>query len=463
MLEAKTLNIQSYLGEALDKVDRFLENWLVEQNLPGGSAAIIFDQEVIWSKGFGYADLEKKTPSTPQTLYRVGSITKLFTATMLMQLRDAGKLQLDDPIEKYLPTFKLKSKFANTRPPTFREVVAHMGGIPREAPLDYWYTQKFPTIEEIMASLDQTELTFPPMTEFKYSNLGIAVLGHALETIAGQPYREYVKEHVLQPLGMQASDFELDPETEKQMATGYALEPGKAPEAVGQPSISGFIYAGQLISSVSEMASFISLQFRDAPHDSSESEVLSSSSLREMHAPVFINPDWKSGKGIGWAIEHTDNYTAIGHGGSVTGFNSSIELIPELKLGVALFVNAYANPWLTTINILDLLTPSVKKWRDQEEASHEPGLPDDVARYQGNYYFYGVDRLEVQLRDSKLIGVFPKAPGTETTFSFEYQTPGKTAFRMKGGSVNGELAVFELDQDGEISLVRLGSYVYERK
>jgi CubicO group peptidase (beta-lactamase class C family) len=264
MLEDKTLVSQIGLGEGLDKVNDFLENLIVEQGLPGCSAAVVFDQEIIWSKGFGFADLEKKTPSTTQTLYRVGSITKLFTATMLMQLRDAGKLQLDDPIEKYLPAFKLKSRFANTRPPTFREVVAHLGGIPREAPLDYWYTQKFPTIEDIMASLDQTELILPPMSEFKYSNLGIAVLGHALETIAGQPYRDYVKQNILEPLGMQASDFELNSETEKQMATGYALEPGQAPQAVGRPSISGFIYAGQLISSVSEMAAFISLQFRPA-------------------------------------------------------------------------------------------------------------------------------------------------------------------------------------------------------
>lgn len=147
----------------------------------------------------------------------------------------------------------------------------------------------------------------------------------------------------------------------------------------------------------------------------------------------------------------------------MTGFNSSIKLIPELKLGVALFVNSYANPWMAANTILETLAPTVKSWLEQEAARHEPALPADVARYQGNYYFFGVDRMEVQLRDGKLVGVFPKVPGMETTFSFEYQTEGKTAFRMKGGSVNGELAIFEFDPAGEIKLARLGSYVYEKE
>src|SRR5215510_16384185 len=143
------------------------------------SIVIVHDQDVLLAKGFGYADLEKKIPADPQTVYRIGSVTKAFTALMLMQLRDAGKLGLDDPIEKYLPEFKIKSRFADARPVTFRQVASHFSGLPREAPLPYTYqvVTVFPRTEELIASLASTELIGPADTKFQYSNLGFNILG----------------------------------------------------------------------------------------------------------------------------------------------------------------------------------------------------------------------------------------------------------------------------------------------
>ncbi len=121
-------------------------------------------------------------PADPQTIYRVGSVTKVFTALMLMQLRDAGKLQLDDPIETYLPEFKIKSRFPDARPATFRQVAAHYSGLPREAPMRYEYqaTDEFPSIEDQLRSLKDSEMMLPAMTMYSYSNLGYNIMGLAL-------------------------------------------------------------------------------------------------------------------------------------------------------------------------------------------------------------------------------------------------------------------------------------------
>ena len=129
------------LRAVLTEIEADAENARLKAKIPGMSIVIVYDQDVLLAKGFGYADLEKKIPADPQTVYRTGSVTKAFTALMLMQLRDAGKLHLDDPIEKYLPEFKIKSRFPDARPATFRQVAAHYSGLPREAPMLHEYQQ----------------------------------------------------------------------------------------------------------------------------------------------------------------------------------------------------------------------------------------------------------------------------------------------------------------------------------
>ncbi len=123
--------------DALAQIATQLEKEWKDKKIPGLSAAIIYDQSTIWADSYGYANQEQEFPATSQTLYSVASITKPVTATLMMHLRDAGKLQLDDPLEKHLPGFKVKSRLSNIRPPTLRQVAAHVSGLPAEAPLDY--------------------------------------------------------------------------------------------------------------------------------------------------------------------------------------------------------------------------------------------------------------------------------------------------------------------------------------
>src|SRR5579885_694131 len=137
-------------------VDAFLEAERETRKLPGLSCAIVYDQEVLWSKGFGFANIEQKIVANPQTIYRIASVTKLFTATMMMRLRDSGRLHLDDPLEKYLPSGKVQSRFTDPSPITFRQVVAHIAGLPRDDSVERVYEGNvviFPSREEIQANL----------------------------------------------------------------------------------------------------------------------------------------------------------------------------------------------------------------------------------------------------------------------------------------------------------------------
>jgi len=328
----------SKVKAALARIDARIERECQSNEFPGLSVAVVHDQETIWTRSFGYADVEREIPTSPQTVFKIGSVTKLFTATMLMQLRDAGKLQLDDPIEKYLPAFKVKSRFSDPRPPTFRQVAAHVSGLPAEAPLDYFMTSKFPTIKEILESLKNTEMVAPPLAKFQYSNLGYAIMGHALELIANQAYTQYITENILQPLGMHSSGFNPTPEMASRLATGYIAIKGRPPEIAPQWDLAAFIPCGGMYSTVEDMAHFISLQFREGP--AGGAQILGGTTLREMRSPVFIYPDWQGGRAIGWALRRMYGHTVICHDGAQPGFHAAVIAIPDLKLGVTVMVNA---------------------------------------------------------------------------------------------------------------------------
>lgn len=328
------------ISAALALVDARLAAEREDRKIPGLSAGVVHDQDLIWHRGYGNANRDKFIPANENTIYRVASITKLFTSTMLVQLRDAGKLSLDDPIEKYLPEFQIKSSFSDARPATFRQVASHGAGLPREGSHQGWRNTTMPPIEDLLKSLAEVEMRLPVMTEPKYSNLGIAIMGHALSRIAGQPYDDYVRENILQPLGMTKSGF--DPAAYgDERAIGYHLAKGKF-EISPTWDEKGFRPAGGMYSSVSDIARFISLQFRDGP--AGGKQILGGSSLREMHSPVLVSPDFETGFGLGWGIRRTAGKKVIGHSGGLPGYTTNISLVPSMKLAVIVFTNTGTTP-----------------------------------------------------------------------------------------------------------------------
>ena len=273
---------------ALSQLDAQLAAMVKERNLPGLSAGVVYDQELIWAKGYGHADLARRIPADADSIYEIGSITKLFNAVMLMKLRDAGKLSLDDPIKKYLPEFKIRSGFPDARPPTFRQVVSHVSGLRGSMDLTWGSPATFSSIPAavVLAGIKDKEMQYPAYTGSHYSNLGIYIIGQALQRIAGEPYTQYMRKNVFDRLGMRNTGWEYTEAMKPHRAIGYmAAKPGNGTgDRATLRARRLWRSAGGIQSSVRDMAKFLSLQFGEGP--ASGAQILGSTTLREMRSSV---------------------------------------------------------------------------------------------------------------------------------------------------------------------------------
>ncbi len=443
---------------AIALVDSQLARELRERRIPGISAGIVYDQSLIWTHGYGYANLEKQIGADERTVYRVASITKLFTSTMMMILRDEGKLNLDDPIEKYLPGFKIKSGFPDAKPPTFRQVASHAAGLPREGAQEGWFDGDMPSSEALLASLAKVEMYLPTMTEPKYSNLGIALMGYALSKIAGQSYEQFVQERILQPLGMIDSGFERERYGEDHYAIAYYPEKGVM-KLSPQWQENGFRPAGGLYSTVSDIARFISLQFSDQPSGTPAggAQILGGSTLREMHMPVNVANDFNSGFGIAFGIRRVANLKTIGHSGGLPGYTTNISLVPSLKLAMIVFTNTGTDPVTISTRALETLIPAF-----QHVAAPAPATQEQIAQwkpYMGRYVWLD-DVIEIRMLHDQLTAMNPE----EDASTYIRLTPhSQHNFTMSGGSSNRELMRFVVDADGKVTNMWLGGYPFVRK
>jgi CubicO group peptidase (beta-lactamase class C family) len=453
-----TLDTQHPAIQAVfDVLDAQLAAEQAARKIPGLAAGLVFDQELVWSKGYGFANVERQIPADANSVYRVASITKLFTSTMMMILRDEGKLSLDDPVEKYLPAFRIKSRFPGARPITFRQLASHGAGIPREGAHTRWKTMDMPTIDELLASLADLECIYPTMTEPKYSNLGIAILGHTLSVIAGQPYDQFVTERVLKPLGMMSSGYNRAAYGEDRYAVGYYWARRGQLEAAPHWDEQGFRPGGGMYSTVADMARFIALQFRDGA--AGGAQILSGATLREMHSPALIGQDFEMAYGIAFRMRKLAGYKAIGHSGGLPGWSTNITLIPSLKIAAIAFANTGTDPDAISIAMLESLIPAVKR----AAAPPRPTLEQlsGLQRYVGQYYWLTQDEpADVRIvNDALTFGGFGAPPNTYVTLI----PHDEGRFLMKGGSSDGELAIFETDEAGNVTGLMLGAYPLIRK
>ena len=303
------------VAAALTVLDSWIAATVAQREQPGLSIGVVYDQELIWAKGYGYADVERRVPATPSTIYRIASISKLFTATAIMQLRDAGKLRLDDPVSERLPWFSIKQTYDGGPPITIRQLITHTSGLPRELSGVNWSDLTFPGREELRRVLPGQATTFAPETEWKYSNLAVSLAGEVVAQVSGETWPQYVERHILQPLGMTATRAAPARDTPG-LAIGYGRRvPGRARGVEPFVDTGAEAPAANLASNVEDLARFVSLQFREGP--SGGAQVLQGSTLREMQRVQWLRPDWRRGWALGFWIRRVDDQVRIGHTGSL--------------------------------------------------------------------------------------------------------------------------------------------------
>ena len=309
-----------------------IKNDIVRFDLPGLSMAVVADGKIIWAKGFGYADREEKIPAAPETVYRVGSISKLFNAVGIMLLEEKQKVSLDENIEKYLPAACFENPFDEPAEITLRHILSHRPGTIRECSIGHYFDDTEPSQAATAASLFGTTLVYPPGTKTKYSNSAIGLSGYILETVTGTQYHKYQKQFVLQPLGMNSSGFIKEKSFQDKVAKGYMRDiddnQWEAPDFRF-----GYLSAANLYSSVVDMAKFINLMCNDG------APLLQPDTFTKMTTIQFEPKETKRGFGLGFMVSQMHDETTLGHNGAVYGFSSALRVLPEKNLGAICLMN----------------------------------------------------------------------------------------------------------------------------
>lgn len=444
---------------AIEVFDAWCEYTVRNREQPGVSIGIVYDQDLIWTKGYSHADLEKKTPATPSTAYRIASITKLFTATAILQLRDAGKLQLDDPVAKHLDWFHLDDNFDDSPVITIRHLLTHTSGLPRELNALYWDDMNFPEHAEFVKMFQEASTILPRETELKYSNVAFNVLGEVISSVSGKPYRDYVREYILEPLGMTGTEV-MPKENMPTLAKGYGFrKPGQPRRVESFFDKKAMAPSGNMASTVEDLAKFISLQFREGA--AGGAQILKGSTLREMHRVHWLRPNWKSGWGLGWSVVSVDGQVRITHGGSVPGYKTFVCAAPADKFGVIVLTNAEdGDPGSYAKNAFAIIAPAVKK---ATALTEEAAVVDSSwTRYVGDYQWLDGSPMKVMLLNGELTLVDPTEDNPwDGRIRLEPISEG--VFKMKDQAQKGELIRFEMDETGEVRRIIMPGYSLLRK
>jgi len=427
--------------------DAWMDAQVAYRGLPGIAVGVVSDQKLAWARGYGYADLAAHTPMTPATKFRMASHSKLFTATSIMQLREQGKVRLDEPVRTYLPWFQLKPSEPDDPPVTIEELLTHSSGLSREAG-SHWSDYKFPDAAELKAYVAGTHAIYSPQVRWKYSNLAVSIAGQVVEAVSGEKYADYVQRHIFDALGMKDSSIDRDVPG---LAVGYGRRmPDGSREKKPFIDAKAMGPATGVTSTVEDMAKFVSLQFRTG------STVLGTGSLREMHRVRMMENDWTRGNAIGFIVERTRNRIYVGHGGSYPGYKTQTLMQLDDKVGVIVLANGDdAVPADIAQHLMQIVGEAVAK-----AAPKKPGVSWDPswARFAGLYRSAGSDTAVVEL-NKELVMFDPIGANPERQSKL---TPiGNGEFRLEaptGGSTVGEVVRFVTLPNGTMRMYTGGSY-----
>lgn len=400
---------------------------------------VVRDGELVHFAGAG----ETPRPD-PRTQYRLGSITKTMTATLIFQLRDEGALALDDPLDRHLPGTPVGGV-------TLRHLLAHVSGLQREPEGPWWERNTGGDVDQLLAGLSPEKLFGAPLRRFRYSNLAYGLLGAVLERLTGESWATLAGKRVLAPLGMTNTTYApVEP-----FARGYVVDPlhGTLHE---EPRLDAgaMAPAGQLWSTVTDMTRWVAFLAAPAP------AVLSRESVDEMCTPVVVTGEsWTGGHGLGPEFYRCGERVFVGHGGSMPGYNSLLAVHRPTRTGVITFANSYGLR-RTTIGAvaLDALTAVL----DAEPAPVEPWLPSaepsgPAAELCGRWWWMG---REYELRADGADVVMSWVDATRTPQRFTLEGPDR--WRGQSGQNEGEILAVLRDASGAVEKLDIATFVFGR-
>jgi CubicO group peptidase (beta-lactamase class C family) len=432
-------------SELRDLLSRKLATAQAEQRMPSVSAVVFHGDELVWQEALGVADVAAGREATPDTQYRIGSITKTFTAVGVLQLRDEGALSLDDPLTRFLPD--------SAHAPTIGRMLAHVSGLQREPPGEIWESLRAPSREELLARLADAEQVLEPGSAWHYSNLAFALLGEVVARAHGGSWEDALQERILDPLGLSRTT----PDAAEPAARGYFVEPyADAVRLQPELDLGGSGALGKLWSTSGDLARWGA--FLAAGDD----RVLRASTLDEM-AQVRTMVDrerWTLAWGTGLELSRSGDRVFVGHGGAMPGFLAGLAVNRATAIGAAVLTNSGAGPapgklaLELAVAALEELAPAPAAWVPDE------AVPETIEPLLGPWWTEGHElvlswragRLEARLVDG--------APGRDVS---RFEPDGEDRFRVVEGRERGELLRVVRGEDGTVEKLYFATYPVRRE
>lgn len=323
-----------------EEVDAYISAKMEELGIPGAALVIVQGDRIVHLKGFGIADATGR-PVTPQTPFFTGSTGKSFTALAIMQLVEAGEVELDAPVQAYLPWFRVADVNAS-KLITVRQLLNQTSGLPVSIGREQLAVADLSdsAIENNVRALAKVELNAVPGERYEYSNANYVTLGMVIQAVTGQSYETYIQEHIFQPLNMQNSFTSKTEAQQDGLAVGYQKWFGIPVASPNLPFSRGSLPAGQLIMSAEDFGHYLIAQLNEGYYQGDI--VLSPVGISTLHHPDVSIPGTKDFYAMGWRVHHFQDVEVISHNGEVPGYTTDMFLVPEKDMAVAMVMNTYS-------------------------------------------------------------------------------------------------------------------------
>jgi CubicO group peptidase (beta-lactamase class C family) len=440
-----------------DEFAATLASFVKENRIYGAAAGVVHGDELAWSAGAGLADAGSARKSSVDTLYRIASITKTFTGTAIMQLRDAGQLDLDDPVGKWIIELADSARPEASGSVTIRRLLSHESGLVSEPPGTDWSLLQ-PLYEGLaernLARAAEIFTAVPPNTQWKYSNLGYQLLGEVVQRVSGTPYPQYLQERILDPLGMTVTSFEpLSEDLAGRCATGYS---GRAfsDELDVAPRMPPLWAEGGLWSSVKDLARWASFQLGPYAEPPAQSPVLAPRTLREMHKPRYlVDDEWKQAWCVSWYAVRRDDVIWTQHSGGVPGFATNFCFDAKSRVAGIVLLNGEADASQLAMDLAQIGARLVQA--SPPENKVPTPMPEQYKPLLGIYASPQMSELlRLEWRDSKLQFVDPNDPIWRPELE---PTDNPDQFKVGPGyRPSGEVARFRRLASGVVESVFVG-------
>jgi len=431
-----------------EQLENFISAELESRNHTGSSVAVVIGTEIVWMKGFGYRDMERKVCAGAETVYRCASVTKPVVTTGFLQLMERGKFNLDDSVNRHLDV-KIQSSFE--KEPTIRDLLTHHSGLPTRVPPIFCNRAEALRLREYIAAAARTVQS--PRKSYAYCNTAFTIIGHLIELLSGVRYDRYLKENVLKPLEMSSSEFESTETIEKLLAQGYDRAGGPdEPIQPVKPYINGTSPedpCGSLFSSVTDLSHFLIAHMNKGTYKGQR--ILRSDTIEMMHELHAGAGGSRSGMALSWFRNIHDGHVMLSHTGGLPGYTNHVAFYPDRKIGVSWLSNlddgtSWRPPAPTALRIVAEDIPLNAKTLQT--------VPAEWRRLIGKYGKPG-QAYSVRVKNGYLV----LEDGGGAVF---LERVSESRYVVHGAHHEGYELTFEFDQNGEAKLFDLENQAVSR-